>query len=162
MAAVVTVKMSNEVVLPELTPLQQLAAIRAQIEDFDKQIEHDKQIYGIKLLEKAREDRQKEYDTLIEQIVPTLEFTEDRFLKALKKKGDSYKEGSLKLIRHSTTRRKVLLDKFLATFPYEIVKRCCKIELTRADKAIGKDTMDDFVTKETTYDYELLDMTKME
>ncbi len=55
-----------------------------------------------------------------------------------------------------------MIDKFLATFPYEIVKRCCKIELTRADKAIGKDTMDDFVTKETTYDYELLDMTKME
>jgi len=152
----------EEIILPPLTPLAQLAAIQAQIDEFNNQIEHDKQIYGIKLLEKAREDRQKEYDTLIEQIVPTLEFTEDRFLKALKKKGDSYKEGSLKLIRHSTTRRKVLLDKFLATFPYEIVKRCCKIELTRADKAIGKDTMDDFVTKETTYDYELLDMTKME
>ena len=162
MAAVVTVKQSNEVVFHELTPLQQLAAIRAQIEDFDKQIEHDKQIYGIKLLEKDREDRQKEYDTLIEQIVPTLEFTEDRFLKALKKKGDSYKEGSLKLIRHSTTRRKVLLDKFLATFPYEVVKRCCKIELMRADKAIGMDTMDDFVEKEVSYSYELLDMTKRE
>ena len=55
MAAVI--KEMEEVVLPELTPLQQLAAIRAQIEDFDKQIEHDKQIYGIKLLEKAREGR---------------------------------------------------------------------------------------------------------
>jgi len=161
-AAVATVKESNEIAFPELTPLQQLAAIRAQIDDFNVQIEHDKQIFGIKLLEKARDDRQKEYDTLIEQIVPTLEFTEDRFLKALKKKGDSYKEGPLKLIRHSTTRRKVLLDKFLATFPYDIVKRCCKIELTKADKAVGKDTMDQFVTKETTYDYELLDMTKME
>lgn len=162
MAAVVTVKMSNEVVLPELTPLQQLAAIQAQIEDFDKQIEHDKQIYGIKLLEQARADRQAEYDALMEQIVPTIEFKEDKFLKALKKKGDSYMEGSLKLIRHSTTRRKVLLDKFLASFPYEVVKRCCKIELTRADRAVGKDTMDDFVEKETTYSYELLDMTKME
>jgi len=152
----------EEVILPPLTPLAQLAAIRAQIEDFDKQIEHDKQIYGIKLLEKARADRQAEYDALMEQIVPTLEFKEDKFLKALKKKGDSYNEGSLKLIRHSTTRRKVLLDKFLATFPYEIVKRCCKIELTRADKAIGKDTMDDFVEKEVSYSYELLNMTKME
>ncbi len=162
MVAIATVKDSNEIAFPELTALQKLAAVKAQIEDFDAQIKHDKQIYGIKLLEQARADRQAEYDALMEQIVPTLEFTEDRFLKALKKKGDSYKEGSLKLIRHSTTRRKVLLDKFLATFPYEIVKRCCKIELTRADKAIGKDTMDDFVTKETTYDYELLDMTKME
>ena len=162
MAAIVTVKYSNEIAFPELTALQKLAAVKAQIEDFDAQIEHDKQIYGIKLLEQARADRQKEYDTLIEQIVPTLKFTEDRFLKALKKKGDSYKEGSLKLIRHSTTRRKVLLDKFLATFPYEIVKRCCKIELTRADKAIGKDTMDDFVEKEVSYSYELLDMTKRE
>lgn len=152
----------EEVILPPLTPLAQLAAIQAQIEDFDKQIEHDKQIYGIKLLEKARADRQAEYDALMEQIVPTLEFKEDKFLKALKKKGDSYNEGSLKLIRHSTTRRKVLLDKFLATFPYEIVKRCCKIELTRADKAIGKDTMDDFVEKEVSYSYELLNMTKME
>ena len=158
----VTAAAQEEVILPPLTPLAQLAAIRAQIEDFDKQIEHDKQIYGIKLLEQYRADRQAEYDALMEQTVPTLEFKEDKFLKALKKKGDSYNEGSLKLIRHSTTRRKVLLDKFLATFPYEIVKRCCKIELTRADKAIGKDTMDDFVTKETTYDYELLDMTKME
>jgi len=152
----------EEVILPPLTPLAQLAAIQAQIEDFDKQIEHDKQIYGIKLLEQARADRQAEYDALMEQIVPTLEFKEDKFLKALKKKGDSYNEGSLKLIRHSTTRRKVLLDKFLATFPYEIVKRCCKIELTRADKAIGKDTMDDFVEKEVSYSYELLNMTKME
>ena len=162
MAAVATVKESNEIAFPELTPLQQLAAIRAQIDDFNVQIEHDKQIFGIKLLEKARDDRQKEYDNLLAQTVPTLEFTEDRFLKALKKKGDSYKEGSLKLIRHSTTRRKVLLDKFLATFPYDIVKRCCKIELTKADKAVGKDSMDQFVTKETTYDYELLDLTKME
>jgi len=162
MAAIATVKDSNEIAFPELTPLQKLAAIQAQIDDFDKQIEHDKQIYGIKLLEKYRADRQAEYDNLLAEIVPTVTFGEDKFLKALKKKGDSYKEGSLKLIRHSTTRRKVLIDKFLATFPYEIVKRCCKIELTRADKAIGKDTMDDFVTKETTYDYELLDMTKME
>lgn len=152
----------EEVILPPLTPLAQLAAIQAQIEDFDKQIEHDKQIYGIKLLEQARADRQAEYDALMEQIVPTIEFKEDKFLKALKKKGDSYMEGSLKLIRHSTTRRKVLLDKFLASFPYEVVKRCCKIELTRADRAVGKDTMDDFVEKETTYSYELLDMTKME
>ncbi len=152
----------EEIILPPLTPLAQLAAIQAQIDDFNVQIEHDKQIYGIKLLEQARADRQKEYDNLLAQTVPTLEFTEDRFLKAIKKKGDSYKEGPLKLVRRSTTRRKVLLDKFLDTFPYDIVKRCCKIELTRADKAIGKDTMDDFVTKETTYDYELLDMTKME
>jgi len=158
----VTAAAQEEVILPPLTPLAQLAAIRAQIEDFDKQIEHDKQIYGIKLLEQYRADRQAEYDALMEQTVPTLEFKEDKFLKALKKKGDSYNEGSLKLIRHSTTRRKVLLDKFLATFPYEIVKRCCKIELTRADKAIGKDTMDDFVEKEVSYSYELLNMTKME
>ena len=134
----------------------------AQIEDFDKQIEHDKQIYGIKLLEQYRADRQAEYDALMEQTVPTLEFKEDKFLKALKKKGDSYNEGSLKLIRHSTTRRKVLLDKFLATFPFEIVKRCCKIELTLADRAVGKDTMDEFVDKEVSYSYELLNMTKME
>jgi len=152
----------EEIILPPLTPLAQLAAIQAQIDEFNNQIEHDKQIYGIKLLEQARDDRQKEYDDLLAKIVPTLEFKEDKFLKALKKKGDSYKEGSLKLIRHSTTRRKVLLDKFLATFPYDIVMRCCKIELTRADRAVGKDTMDQFVTKETTYDYELLDMTKME
>ena len=152
----------EEIILPPLTPLAQLAAIQAQIDEFNNQIEHDKQIYGIKLLEKYRADRQAEYDNLLAEIVPTVTFGEDKFLKALKKKGDSYKEGSLKLIRHSTTRRKVLLDKFLATFPYEIVKRCCKIELTRADKAIGKDTMDDFVTKETTYSYELLDLTEMD
>ena len=162
MAAIATVKDSNEIAFPELTPLQKLAAIQAQIEDFDKQIEHDKQIYGIKLLEKYRADRQAEYDALMEQTVPTLEFKEDKFLKALKKKGDSYNEGSLKLIRHSTTRRKVLLDKFLDTFPFEIVKRCCKIELTLADRAVGKDTMDEFVDKEVSYSYELLDMTKME
>jgi len=158
----VTAAAQEEVILPPLTPLAQLAAIRAQIEDFDKQIEHDKQIYGIKLLEQYRADRQAEYDALMEQTVPTLEFKEDKFLKALKKKGDSYNEGSLKLIRHSTTRRKVLLDKFLATFPFEIVKRCCKIELTLADRAVGKDTMDEFVDKEVSYSYELLDMTKME
>ena len=150
------------IVISELTPLQRLAAVKSQIDDFDQQIERDKQIYGIKLLEQSKADRQKEYEDLLDQIVSSVEFSEDRFLKALKKKGDSYREGSLKLIRHSTTRRKVLLDKFLATFPYDIVKRCCKIELTKADRAVGKDTMDDFVEKETTYDYELLDMTKVD
>jgi len=148
------------VVLPELTPLQKLAAVKAQIEDFDKQIKSDKKLYGITLLEEKMAEHQKEYDQLLAEIVPTLTFGEDKFLKALKKKGDSYREGSLKLIRSSTTRRKVLVEKFLATFPIEKIKKCCKIELGKADKAIGSDTMDEFVTKETTYDYELLDMTK--
>ena len=146
------------VIIPELTPLQRLAAVKAQIEDFNKQIEQDKLLYGIKLLEQNRDARQKEYNDLLDQIVPTLEFSEDKFLKALKKKGESYREGSLKLVRNTTTRRKVLLDKFLATFPYDIVKRCCKIELGKADKAVGSDTMDDFVEKEISYSYELQDL----
>jgi len=148
------------VIIPELTPLQRLAAVKAQIEDFNKQIEQDKLLYGIKLLEQNREARQKEYNDLLDQIVPTLEFSEDKFLKALKKKGESYREGSLKLVRNTTTRRKVLLDKFLATFPYDIVKRCCKIELGKADKVVGSDTMEDFVEKEISYSYTLLDLSK--
>lgn len=148
------------VIIPELTPLQRLAAVKAQIEDFNKQIEQDKLIYGIKLLEQNREARQKEYNDLLDQIVPTLEFSEDKFLKALKKNGESYKEGSLKLIRHATTRRKVLTEKFLATFPASITNRCVKVELTKADRAVGKDTMEDFVEKEISYSYELQDLSK--
>ena len=148
------------IVIPELTPLQRLAAVKDQIEDFSRQIEKYKKLYGITRLEAEKANRQKEYDSLLAEIVPTVEFSEDKFLKALKKKGDSYKEGSLKLVRNTTTRRKVLLNKFLATFPRNIVNQCCKIELGKADKVVGSDTMEDFVEKEISYSYTLLDLSK--
>jgi len=145
-------------IMPPSTPLRDLAAIKSRIEELDREIKETELACGITRLKEQRALKQQEYDTLLAEIVPTLTFTEDRFLKALKKKGDSYREGALKLIRHPTVRRKILLDKFLDAFPSDIIRKCCKIELTKADNLVGKDTMEDFVEKETTYSYELVSL----
>jgi hypothetical protein len=108
-------------------------------------------------MREKRNELAHEFETELSRIAPTLEYGEDAFLKALKKKGESYREGSAKIMRTSTTRRTVLIEKFVATFP-DLVKSVCKIELSKADALVGKTTMDAFVEKETTYRYEYVDM----
>ena len=150
----------DEIVFPQLTPMEQLGALKGQIDDFDAQIRRDKDLYGITLLETEKAKRVTEYEGLLAKIASEVEFTPDKFLEALKKKGDSYIEGRWKLLRQATIRRKVLTDKFLKAFPASITNRCVKVELGKADKIVGSETMDQFVEKQTTYSYELQDLRK--
>lgn len=111
----------------------------------------------IKALREQRAQRSVEYEEELSRIAPSLEYGEDKFLKALKKKGESFREGKIKIMRTSRTVRNVLTEKFAKTFP-DLLPKVCKIELTKADALIGKKTMEQFCEQSTSYRYELVDM----
>lgn len=112
---------------------------------------------SIKAMREQRAIKAMEYEQELARIAPGLQYGEDKFLMALKKKGESFREGNVKIIRSSRTTRAVLTEKFAAKFP-DLLAKVCKVELTKADALVGKKTMDDFVEKKTTYSYEVLDM----
>jgi len=73
-------------IMPPSTPLRDLAAIKSRIEELDREIKETELACGITRLKEQRALKQQDYDTLLAEIVPTFTFTEDRFLKALKKR----------------------------------------------------------------------------
>lgn len=140
-----------------VSPLQNLAAMHRGLRDLDRQIAEAEETFGIKALREKRASLSVEYEEELSRIAPSLEYGEDKFLKALKKKGESFREGKIKIMRTSRTVRSVLTEKFAKTFP-DLLPKVCKIELTKADALIGKKTMEQFCEKSTTYRYELVDM----
>ena len=160
MAAVVTVE---DVVIEPKTDLQRLAELNAQVEDFNREITEAEAIYGIKLLKEHRDLRMQEYKELLDKIVGQVQFSEDRFLKAIKKKGDSYREGSLKLVRYSRTVRSVDPKRFITSYPdLELLAKVCKVEVGKAEIMIGKRELDPMCDKNVTYSYEVFDLSKMD
>jgi hypothetical protein len=129
-----------------VSPIQNLAAMHRGIRSLDAQIAEAEETFGIKAMKQKRAELSVEYEEELSRIAPSLEYGEDKFLKALKKKGESYKEGKVKIMRTSRTTRSVLTEKFVAAFP-DLVKSVCKIELTKADALVGKKTMDEFVER---------------
>lgn len=140
-----------------VSPIQNLAAMHRGLKSLDAQIAEAEETFGIKAMREKRASLAVEYEDELSRIAPSLPYGEDKFLKALKKKGESFREGKIKIMRSATTRRTVLTDKFAAAFP-DLLKSVCKIELTKADALVGRKTMDAFVEKTTTYRYELVDM----
>lgn len=140
-----------------ISPIQNLAAMHRSLKALDEQIAEAEATLGLKAMREKRSQMSVEYEDELARIAPSLPYGEDKFLKALKKKGESYREGDVKIMRSATTRRTVLTDKFAEAFP-DLLKSVCKIELTKADALVGKKTMDDFVKKMTTYRYEVVDM----
>lgn len=149
--------MDAELTLPAMTPVQELASMKRRSAEIEKQISEAEEAYGIKLLREQKAAIDAEFVAKQAEIAPGLAYSEDSFLKAIKRKGDSYREGKLKMIRTSRTARNVLTEKFAAAFP-DLLKSVCKIELTKADALVGKKTMEQYVEKKTTYSYELIDM----
>ena len=81
---------------------------------------------------------QEAYDEVLNEIIDNVEFKPDRFMEAKGLKGDSYREGGLKIIRHIRMDRKLNQTKFKKLYPKEFQKYG-EIGLTKADKAIGQD-----------------------
>lgn len=140
-----------------ISPIQNLATMHRGLRALDRQIAEAEEAFGIKALREKRASLSVEYEEELSRIAPSLEYGEDKFLKALKKKGESFREGKIKIMRTSRTVRSVLTEKFAKTFP-DILPKVCKIELTKADALVGKKTMEQFCEKSTTYRYELVDM----
>lgn len=139
------------------SPLQELAAMRRRSDELQAQITEAEEAYGIRLLREQKAEIDATFSARLGEIAPTLLYEEDKFLKALKKKGESYREGSLKIVRTSRTTRAVLAEKFAAAFP-QLLPVVSRIELTKADALVGKKTMEAYVEKKTTYSYEFQDM----
>ena len=100
---------------------------------------------------------QATYDSNLLEILRTAEFSEDRFLKTIKRKGESYREGNVKLIRSPRIQRTIRRDDFIMTFP-EVFNRIAKVPLQQAEAAIGRDALDDLCDMTISYSYQAVDM----
>ena len=100
---------------------------------------------------------QESFDQNLLEILRTAEFSEDRFLKTIKRNGESYREGNVKLIRSPRVQRTIRRDDFIMTFP-EVFNRIAKVPLQQAEAAIGRDVLDGLCDKTISYSYEAVDM----
>lgn len=150
---------SEPVEIPAMTDMQKLAFLKREIALLDVDISAAEEACGVTKMKHLRSEKQQEFSDLLADTSARVEYSEDKFLKALKRKGDSYREGAMKIVRSSRTTRAVLTEKFAAAFP-DLLPKVCKIELTKADALVGKATMDAFVEKKTTYSYEFVDMSE--
>lgn len=108
-------------------------------------------------LKKEQEKWKKESELALSEVLEVATFSDDKFLIALGKRGESYREGNLKIQRTPRTIRTVLIEKFAAKFP-DLLPKVCTIGLEKADGLMGKETMKDFVEEKTTYQYKVVDM----
>ena len=125
----------------DMTPMQQLLMAQERISALKAELK----------------EWQESYDSNLLEILRTAEFSEDRFLKTIKRNGESYREGDVKLIRSPRTQRIIRRDDFIMTHP-EIFNRIAKIPLQQAEAAIGRDALDGLCDKTISYSYEAVDM----
>jgi len=111
----------------------------------------------IKALKAELKEWQASYDKTLLEVLRVAEFSEDRFLKTIKRNGESYREGNVKLIRSPRVQRTIRRDDFIMTFP-EVFNRIAKVPLQQAEAAIGRDALDGLCDKTISYSYEAVDM----
>jgi hypothetical protein len=116
----------------------------------DKQ---DKRDMDVKVFEEQNIVLQDQYNSIFKEICDNAKFEEDRFLIAAKIKGDSYKEGRYRIIRRSIDKRTLNQAKFKKLYPKEF-ENIAKVELGKADNAIGKDKVTALCTIATNYTFE--------
>lgn len=144
----------------QVSPLQELAAMKRRSNELQVQISEAEEAYGIRLLREQKMEADAVFSAKLNEVAPVLPYGEDKFLKALKKRGESYREGSLKIVRTSRTTRSVMTEKFAAAFP-QLLPVVSRIELTKADALVGKKTMEEYVEKKTIYSYEFQDLQQL-
>jgi len=112
---------------------------------------------NIAALKESLKAWQQEYEAALSRVLETATFTDDKFLKALKHKGDSFREGNLKLIRKPTVRRAIRRAEFVKQYP-EVFNRIATIPIKEAEAEIGKTALDAFCDKQISYNYDVVDM----
>ena len=111
----------------------------------------------IKALKAELKEWQASYDKTLLDVLRVAEFSEDRFLLATNHKGESYREGDIKLIRSPRTQRTIRRDDFIMTHP-TVFNRIAKIPLQQAEAAIGRDALDAVCDKTISYSYTAISM----
>jgi len=115
----------------------------------------------IKALKAELKEWQESYDSHLATVLEAATFAEDRFLQALKRKGESYREGDIKLIRSPRIQRTIRRDDFIMTHP-TVFNRIAKIPLQQAEAAIGKDALDSLCDTTISYSYQAISLEKPE
>jgi len=115
----------------------------------------------IKALKAELKEWQESYDSHLATVLETATFAEDRFLQALKRKGECYREGDIKLIRSPRIQRTIRRDDFIMTHP-TVFNRIAKIPLQQAEAAIGKDALDSLCDTTISYSYQAISLEKPE
>ena len=113
----------------------------------------------IKALKAELKEWQESFDSSHSAVLETATFAEDRFLQALKRKGESYREGDIKLIRSPRTQRTIRRDDFIMAYP-TVYNRIAKIPLQQAEAAIGREALDSLCDTTISYSYQAVSMEK--
>lgn len=151
----------------EVVSLEELASIRKDINEYKEAMQKAENEFNESTKKQRKklddfydsirepmEQAEKIYDELFKKACENATFSEDRFLKAVKVKGDSYKEGRYRIIRHSKDIRKLNQEAFKQKYPKEFNSNA-KIGLTDADNAVGKNRVTALCQVNTEYKYEL-------
>lgn len=145
--------------IPPMTDMQRLCALRREILTIESGIAAAEAACGINTLRKRLAEKDSEFSVLLAAVSRRVVFSEDKFLKAIKKRGESYREGDGKIIRTSTTRRSIDRARFVAAHK-DLALAICTIPIKAAEEAIGKRALDAFCEKNTTYSYQFTDMSE--
>jgi hypothetical protein len=135
--------------------LQEKAAVQAT---YDKSVVEFKALLDKGMLPidnnltKLQTDFDAEFNRVCIEAENTEKFSDDKFLEATGSKALSIKEGNFKIIRSTTTKRTLNQKKFWKLYPVK-AKKIAKIELGKADNAVGKDNVDAICTKEIKVSY---------
>jgi hypothetical protein len=122
-----------------------------QIKEYVK-IRDELQKFAIE--EKAKlEEKEK---MLMDEIIKSAVFSEDKFLNAAKVKGDSYKDGRYRIIRHIKTERKLNQSAFKQKYP-KAFNKIAEVGLTKADAEIGKNNVNQLCAVNEKYTFEFYD-----
>ena len=113
----------------------------------------------IKALKAELKEWQASYDKTLLEVLRVAEFSEDRFLLATNHKGESYREGDIKLIRSPRTQRTIRRDDFIMAYP-TVYNRIAKIPLQQAEAAIGREALDSLCDTTISYSYQAVSMEK--
>jgi len=113
----------------------------------------------IKALKAELKEWQASYDKTLLDVLRVAEFSEDRFLLATNHKGESYREGDIKLIRSPRTQRTIRRDDFIMAYP-TVYNRIAKIPLQQAEAAIGREALDSLCDTTISYSYQAVSMEK--
>lgn len=101
---------------------------------------------------------QEEYDACLKSVLEAgATFTDSKFLKSARLKGQMYKADGVGLIRTPVVSRTIRRDEFIKKYPVEFQK-IGVVAIKDAEDAIGKDHLAELCDLKTTYRYKVVSM----
>ena len=143
--------------IPPQTGMQRLAALSRGMRLLKSDIKAAEDACGISVQKEQLAQMDTEFSVLLAKVSGSVTFSEDSFLKAIKKRGDSYREGQAKIIRTSVTRRTIDRARFVAAHR-GLALEICTIPIKAAEDAIGKRALDALCEKSISYSYQFVDL----